>query len=193
MPKSTCSVPDCERPSRARKMCWAHYQQWRRTGSTEGRRLAPEVRFWSKVDKSGSCWTWMGALNHMGYGSFTEIGRKPTGAHRYSYELENGPIANGIDIDHICHNPACVRPSHLRAATRKQNAEHRKGAQANSKTGVRGVYFESHRQKYLGIVGHNGKRHYAGSFDTIEEAGEAVTALRLALFTHNYRDRVKVG
>lgn len=193
MPNLTCSVPGCDRPSRARKMCWPDYQQWRRTGSTESRRLPPEARFWSKVDKSGDCWVWQGALNQLGYGSFTEVGKKSTGAHRYSYQLENGPIEPKIDIDHICHNPTCVRPSHLRAATRKQNSEHRKGAQVNSKTGVRGVYFDNHKQKYLGIVGHNGKRHYAGSFGTIEEAEAAVVELRLSLFTHNYRDRVKIG
>ncbi len=85
-------------------------------------------RFWSKVDKSGSCWLWTAAKNPNGYGLFqaprpkTKGGhRAPTKAHRLAWELENGPIATGMKILHQCDVPACVRPSHLHLGTQREN------------------------------------------------------------------------
>lgn len=74
-------------------------------------------RFWSKVDKSGECWIWTAAMT-AGYGSFA-IGSRTDGskrrvlAHRFSWELEHGPIPEGMDALHRCDNPPCVRPAHL--------------------------------------------------------------------------------
>lgn len=42
-------------------------------------------------------------------------------AHRVSYEALVGPIPNGLQIDHLCNQPACVNPSHLLPVTGKQN------------------------------------------------------------------------
>ncbi|WP_407942939.1 HNH endonuclease signature motif containing protein [Luteipulveratus halotolerans] len=38
-----------------------------------------------------------------------------------SYELANGPIADGMTVDHLCRNKRCVRPEHLEAVTRGDN------------------------------------------------------------------------
>jgi hypothetical protein len=151
-------------------------------------RKTPEERFWKYVRKTDSCWDWSGAKTAFGYSLFN-VDSKNVSAHRFSYELAKGPIPAGADIDHICHNTSCVNPEHLRAASRKQNTEHRKGAQVNSKTGVRGVYFEKQSNSYIAIVNHNSKRHYVGSFQELDKAAEAVKAKRLELFTHNDLDR----
>lgn len=42
-------------------------------------------------------------------------------AHRWAYELVVGPIPVGLTIDHLCRNPACVRPSHLEVVTMLEN------------------------------------------------------------------------
>ena len=42
-------------------------------------------------------------------------------AHRVSYELANGPIPAGLQIDHLCKLTLCVRPSHLEAVTPSVN------------------------------------------------------------------------
>ncbi len=42
-------------------------------------------------------------------------------AHRFSYELANGPIPEGLQIDHLCRNRGCVRPDHMEAVTPRVN------------------------------------------------------------------------
>jgi hypothetical protein len=79
-------------------------------------------RFWAKVDKlePDGCWEWTAFKQPAGYGTFQLHGRSSL-AHRVAYELEHGPIPNGLEIDHLCKNPSCVRPSHLEAVTREEN------------------------------------------------------------------------
>lgn len=55
-----------------------------------------------------------------GYGNFY-YERHNVAAHRFAYELEVGPIPDGLQIDHLCRNRACVRPSHLEPVTQFEN------------------------------------------------------------------------
>jgi hypothetical protein len=79
------------------------------------------ARFWSKVEILGSdeCWLWRGYVNNYGYGDFW-IGRN-TKAHRYSYELQVGPIPAGLVLDHLCRVRHCVNPRHLEPVTIGEN------------------------------------------------------------------------
>ena len=136
-------------------------------------------RFEAKVDRSGDCWLWTGEIVKGDYGRIrTPEGRKM--AHVVAYELEHGPVPDGLQVDHRCHVRRCVRPSHLRAATIKQNQENRAGATRASKTGVRGVYKVGDR--YRAQARHNGKQYSNGTHNTIEEAAVAAEALRLHLY-----------
>lgn len=160
-------------------------------GGTRWSGPAPiEERFWKKVDKTPTCWNWTDSTRGGGYGRLN-IDNSPKLAHRVSWELANGPLDSEIDIDHICRNRACVRPSHLRIATRKQNMENT-DIISNNTTGVRGVYANPRgKLPWRTQVGHNKQWYSAGTFATIEEAERAITELRLKLFTYNEIDKRK--
>lgn len=149
---------------------------------------AIDVRFWEKVDFEDidGCWLWTGALTK-GHGRFNVSGRSVP-AHRVAWLLEHGEDAPG-QLDHECRVKHCVRPGHLRVATDQENQQNRAGAQANSKSGVRGVCWHRPTGKWIVQVGHEGRNNYGGLFVDKGEAERAAIALRNRLVTHNGADR----
>jgi hypothetical protein len=77
-------------------------------------------RLLTKIDRSGACWTWTGRKSTSGYGQI-RIAGKTCYAHRVSYELFVGPIPEGLVIDHLCRNRACINPDHLEVVTAAVN------------------------------------------------------------------------
>lgn len=79
-------------------------------------------RFWSKVNKNteSGCWEWNASKDRHGYGQFGILYGTYL-SHRISYELMNGSIPAGLEIDHLCRNHGCVNPNHLQAVTHREN------------------------------------------------------------------------
>lgn len=77
-------------------------------------------RFLEKVIQAPNCWIWKGAIATNGYGAFY-FDKKIKRAHRVSYEIFNGPIPDGLVVDHICNNKLCVNPKHLQVLTSREN------------------------------------------------------------------------
>lgn len=65
------------------------------------------------------CWIWQ-AQKSLGYGKVI-IRKKRVWAHRAMWEQTNGPIPKGLELDHLCRTPACIRPEHLEAVTHLEN------------------------------------------------------------------------
>lgn len=86
-----------------------------------------EERFWAKVEEFADCLLWTGRVDRGGYGSFWVGGKRyPNGgnsvsAHVWAWEQEHGPVPEGLELDHLCRNPACVNINHLELVTHKVN------------------------------------------------------------------------
>lgn len=162
------------------------------------RRIEARIRFWAKVDKDGPahpklgpCWIWTRRLDSSGYGSFNADGRSAL-AHRISYEWATGmywPWLRHLEVEHRCRVTACVNPTHLRPATHKLNLENLGGARRDSRSGIRGVYWNSQRQRWQVGARHNGKHYHGGMFDNLADAEVTAINLRNRLFTYNDVDR----
>lgn len=78
-------------------------------------------RFQSKYKPlQNGCWEWKAAKGVGGYGRFSYKGRGEC-AHRASYMIYVGEIAEGMTIDHLCKNTSCVNPKHLEVTTQHEN------------------------------------------------------------------------
>lgn len=79
------------------------------------------LKFWSKVDRTGDCWTWSGYRDKDGYGVFTFGQKFRKRAHVFAMILTVGEIPSGMFVCHRCDNPPCCNPAHLFIGTPKDN------------------------------------------------------------------------
>lgn len=80
--------------------------------------------FWSLVAKHPDpkvCWPWLGAKKPQGYGVYKARGSFL--AHRIAWAGYWGIEPGAFVVRHLCYEPACCNPSHLRLGTSKQNED----------------------------------------------------------------------
>lgn len=126
-----CNVTDCVRRHYAHGFCEMHGYRWKKYGETSLPTVAE--RFWQKVNKNGpyskkcrsKCWIWCFAsmLTSAGrYGVFHWPGGERL-AHRAAWTLSGRTVTAGLELDHLCRNTLCVRPSHLEEVSHAVNVQ----------------------------------------------------------------------
>lgn len=146
--------------------------------------LTLEQRFMQYVspEPNTGCWLWTGTLNDHGYGRigvFVNGKHRMVYAHRFAWEMENGPIPPGLCCLHRCDVPSCCNHSHMFLGTKQDNqidmAKKWRGRR-HRRTGLPfGVTFDERaiawKNPYHANVTVRGEKLYLGCFSTPEEAG----------------------
>lgn len=94
-------------------------------------------RLANKFTVGDDCWEWTAATDPKGYGRFF-MGSKRDGSNRMAlahvvvYELMVGAVPDGLELDHTCRNPSCVRPAHLEPVTHAENVRRGTSGQRNA-------------------------------------------------------------
>jgi hypothetical protein len=98
----------------------------------------------------------------------------------------------GIEVDHIHHNGLDNRRSvNLRYVDGSQNKQNRRGAQRNSKTGIRGVSLHNPTGKWIVQVCVNGKHYFCGLFENIKDAENKAIEARKKLMPYSKENMPK--
>lgn len=184
MTTKKCSAADCDRTHRLTGgWCTMHYQRVRKYGDPSGG-IAKYATWQEALDKrvrhDGECLIWTGHTNQWGYGRVNVGGNRLRVVHHLAWERAHGPVPDGMELDHICFSRACVNVEHLRPVTKSDNARHRRGAQPNSKSGVRNVH--AYGDRWYVRLKVKGKHLKFGTYDTIDEASEVAERARKEVF-----------
>lgn len=97
-------------------------------------------RLLGKIDiDSNDCWLWTGGRNRDGYArTSVQVGpgkSRNKRAHRVLYEVVNGPVPDGMVLDHVCRVRHCVNPGHLEVVTPTENTRRGDHVQGPCKRG----------------------------------------------------------
>lgn len=142
----TCRAEGCTSLAvyKTKQLCKIHYDRLRDRGdfnaplkSFRGTVSEKMAHFRQVPEDLTACFGWAGRININGYSEVwisSPAHRGFRSGHRVAYELANGPIPDGAQIDHVCHNEdltcvggstclhrRCTNPAHLRIASRKEN------------------------------------------------------------------------
>ncbi len=71
---------------------------------------------------SSGCVIYQGACGRGGYPKLT-IMYKQINVVRYLWEALNGPLPEGMQLNHTCHNAKCVNPYHVYPGTAYENSQ----------------------------------------------------------------------
>lgn len=123
------------------------------------------------------------STNENGYRQGWFMGRKYL-AHRLIWKMVTG--IEPETLDHINGQPCDNRWSNLRSIPRGENNWNCQ-IYANNTSGVTGVYWRTKRGKWVAEIKVSRRRHYLGSFDSLDDARSArLTAEREHGFHPNH-------
>ena len=137
-----CAIDGCDQVTSLKSygcMCEMHCARLRRNGTAEVSKFFPRKGqepadvLLLRSEPHNDCILWTGKIRSDGYGVVNPVRWGTTMPHRYSYALAFGPILDGYEIDHLCHNAddscepskclhrRCINPDHLEAVPREEN------------------------------------------------------------------------
>lgn len=90
-------------------------------------------------------------------------------AHRIIWEMHNGKIPEGMEIDHVWHNRCDNRIENLRLASRLENSKNVSLLKRN-KSGRVGVCWRKKEKKWHATIYDKGKSVHLGLFSSIDDA-----------------------
>ena len=90
------------------------------------------------------------AKTQSGYGMCWDGKGKMSLAHRIYYEAEHGPIADGLQVDHLCGKKACMNAFHLEVVTQQEHLR-RHGKLKLSDDQVRAIRTDARPQKLIAL------------------------------------------
>lgn len=116
----------------------------RKPGSAIYDWLAPRSGAWVAEERGHDtpCWVWKKAKAR---------GEMYYGPHKRAWRFKNGPVPEGLELDHLCRVRACINPDHLEPVTHQENA--RRGVMATTTAEqVRAVYEQSGSHSEVGRI-----------------------------------------
>lgn len=133
----TCSIEGCDARVVGWGWCIKHYRRWQAHGNplTIVNIIGDDAaRFATKIEvQPNGCHRWISPPDKDGYGRFG-AGGKTYRAHIYAWVQEHGPLPDGLQLDHVCHNTdpdcpggraclhrLCVNIDHLALGTTRDN------------------------------------------------------------------------
>lgn len=115
------------------------------------------TRIFSRVEKTESCWLWLGATNS-GYGYINFPRQSRMGAvHAILYRYFVGPVPKGKELDHLCRVRNCVNPAHLEPVSRRENTL--RGMAPNAISVRTNSCYRGHKFTLENTYFNRGKRH----------------------------------
>lgn len=111
--------------------------------------------------------------------SFRVMGSVYGGGKKKNILLHRLILNTDQHVDHINNNTLDNTNSNLRIVSNAENHQNRKGANANNKCGIRGVYWRKDQNKWHARIGINGKQLHLGFFENLEDAERVVMDSRL--------------
>jgi hypothetical protein len=76
------------------------------------------------ISPENGCITWTGCENGRGYGQLHYKG-KTKRVHKVLYEITNGTVPMGMELDHKCQNKRCVNTNHMEVVSHSVNLNNR--------------------------------------------------------------------
>jgi hypothetical protein len=120
---AVCVLDDCDKLQRRFPYCSKHFKRLERNGTVRKMRV-DEIFFHHVTEAADGCWEYGPVHPVTGYAQFTvDNGKRRVLAHRWSYEYFVTAIPEGLEIDHLCSNRACVNPAHLEPVTHRVNLQ----------------------------------------------------------------------